>query len=220
MVSTRIRARAAGGDDPPRRLDPVQSRHADVHEDHVGLELARQLARPASPSSASPTTSRSDRVSTISRKPLRTSAWSSAMRTRIGTGSVDRDPGRDEIAAARARAGVDAAAEHGDALAHADRGRCRRSSSPPPVPSSRISSAELVAVADAHGRVLGVRVLERVRQRLLHDPIGGKIDRRRQRPRRALELERDRRDRSRAPARRGCRAARAPAAARTPRRPG
>ena len=35
--------------------------------------------------------------------------------------------------------------------------------------------------------MLGVRVLERVRQRLLHDPVGGEIDRRRQRPRRSLD---------------------------------
>ena len=34
-------------------------------------------------------------------------------------------------------------------------------------------------------------VLESVRQRLLHDPVGGQLDCRRQRSRRALDLERD-----------------------------
>ena len=44
MVRTRIRP-AAGGDDPPGRLDPVQLRHPDVHQDHVGLELGGQTHR-------------------------------------------------------------------------------------------------------------------------------------------------------------------------------
>ena len=37
--------RAARRDDPPRRLDPVELRHPDVHQDHVRLELGRQAHR-------------------------------------------------------------------------------------------------------------------------------------------------------------------------------
>ena len=44
-MRTRIRARAARRDDPPRRLDPVDARHPDVHQDHVGLELGREAHR-------------------------------------------------------------------------------------------------------------------------------------------------------------------------------
>ena len=40
--------------------------------------------------------------------------------------------------------------------------------------------------------MLGIGVLERVRERLLDDAVGRQVDRRRQRPRRALDLERDR----------------------------
>ena len=51
--------------------------------------------------------------------------------------------------------------------------------------------SQVVAVPDAHPRVPGVRVLERVRQRLLDDAERGEVDGRGQGLQRALDLERD-----------------------------
>ena len=71
------------GEDPARRLDPVEVRHADVHQDRRRATLRRALSTASRPSAASPTTSMSSSDSRIMRKPVRTSAWSSVMRTRI-----------------------------------------------------------------------------------------------------------------------------------------
>ena len=67
--------------------------------------------------------------------------------------------------------------------------------SPAPSPSSRTSiCSSSGAVADGHVGVAGARVLERVGQALLHDPVGGEVDRRagagRARPRRAARTGR------------------------------
>ena len=61
-------------------------------------------------------------------------------------------------------------------------------------PSTVVEHLELdvvAAVANRHPRLRGPRVLERVRQRLLHDPVGGEVDAGRQRPRLALDRELD-----------------------------
>jgi hypothetical protein len=50
----------------------------------------------------------------------------------------------------------------------------------------------VVSVANRHPRVCGSRVFERVRQGLLHDPVGGEVDAGRQRSRLALDRELDR----------------------------
>jgi hypothetical protein len=51
---------------------------------------------------------------------------------------------------------------------------------------------QAVLVADCDLRAGGPGVLERVGQGILDDPVGGQVDGRRQRPRRALDPERDR----------------------------
>ena len=45
VVRMMIRAAAAGGDDPPSRLDPVDDRHADVHQHDVGPSALDQRDR-------------------------------------------------------------------------------------------------------------------------------------------------------------------------------
>ena len=81
----------------------------------------RASATASVPSLASPTTSRSGAESTSTRKPPRTSAWSSATTTRI-----TRPPPRSGSWAAHAEAAVrpgtggELPAEHRDPLAHAD----------------------------------------------------------------------------------------------------
>ena len=93
-----------------------------------GSQPRRPAPRPRAPSAASPTTSRSAFVSRIMRKPPRTSAWSSAISTRMrhraassGRRAWTRKP------PPRQRPGLERAAEHRGALAHAR--RCR---GPPP----------------------------------------------------------------------------------------
>ena len=58
VVSTSTRGAPLAGADLPGRLDPVEVRHADVHQDDVRAELGR-LTTASLPSSASPTTSMS-----------------------------------------------------------------------------------------------------------------------------------------------------------------
>ena len=68
---------------PARRLDAVEARHADVHQDDRRAQAAR-LARPPRgrrPPRRRPRCPGAD--SSSLRKPARTSAWSSAMRTRV-----------------------------------------------------------------------------------------------------------------------------------------
>ena len=49
----------------------------------------------------------------------------------------------------------------------------------------------VAAIANGHTHVGGSRVLERVGQRLLHDPVGGEVDAGRQQPRLALDRKLD-----------------------------
>ena len=76
------------------------------------------------------------------------------------------------------------------------RGRPARALRAAPSPSSAISIVELAgAVADRHARAAPGRVLERVGQRLLHDPVGGQVDPARQRAHLALDAQLDRQPR-------------------------
>ena len=69
------------------RVEPVEPRHPDVHQHHVGPQLGRGRRRRPRPSAASPTTSRCRLRRPASRSaPTRTSGSSSTMRTRIGDG--------------------------------------------------------------------------------------------------------------------------------------
>ena len=62
---------------------PSTPRHDEVHEHDVGRRAARARPPPRSPSAASPTTSMSSCSSRKVRRPCRTTAWSSAISTRI-----------------------------------------------------------------------------------------------------------------------------------------
>src|SRR5438105_3954450 len=123
------------------------------------------------PFSASPTTSMSGRTSRKSRRPWRTTAWSSAMRTRIASVNLDlhrnRRPGPG-----RGRHREDAADRLGP-LAHRDQAQ-----SPPRLNTFGVEADAVVlhghdqalaGGAQPHVDVLGVAVLERVRRRLLRD---------------------------------------------------
>src|ERR1700694_5625259 len=163
----------------------------------------------ADPSPASPTTSRSGWASRIIRKPARISAWSSTMRTRIRPPPCPPPGAGEGVLAAIARkrggsewkAGVDResaggiasrlklAAEERDPLAHPDQPVSRR--------GGRVTAVACAVVANIEGehplRVVhpdidapGARVFKDVGGCLLHDPVGGQVDRGRKRPRFAI----------------------------------
>ena len=98
------------------RAQPVELRHPDVHEHDVGSQARARCRSAMRPSPASPTTVMSGSASTITRKPARTSAWSSAIPTVIGAGAAGvgrrrlgdehlRDPDRLADAAQAQRTG-------------------------------------------------------------------------------------------------------------------
>ena len=131
---------------------------------------------------------------------------------------LQRQAGVDAEAALGQRPGLERAAEHRRALAHprdpaagAVRGRapCRR---------GRRRGRRARAAPGAERTVTSARrragVAQRVRERLLHDPVGGQVDARGQRGRVGRDLARARRPRGRrrAAARRARRAGRGPAA--------
>ena len=100
----RTRDAAAGGDDPAGGLDAVHARHPDVHQDDVGRELggSRTASRAVGGLADD---SMSGCASRIMRKPVRSSGWSSASRTRDH--AAPRPSARracDAPAAVRARA--------------------------------------------------------------------------------------------------------------------
>ena len=110
----------------------------------------RARSRAAAPSAASPTTAMSGWASRMSRKPLRTSSWSSAIRIRVRVMAVDADtapaagPDSGRVASTRqppcARAGGQRAAERLDPLGEPDQAEAARRPRPPatgrPPPSS------------------------------------------------------------------------------------
>ena len=149
-----------------------------------------------SPSSASPTSSRSSACSIIARSPVRISGWSSAMPTRTVTpaprtaaGPTTRKPPSGRGPACRSPPNI------------ATRSRmptrpCR------PADGSAIGPPAGALVVDLDGdAVVGVAhddrglrptgVLEHVRQRLLHDAVGREVDARRHLGRFALDAHVD-----------------------------
>ena len=143
------------------------------------------LSTASSPLLASPTTSMSGSSARSMRKPARTIDWSSTTSTRISivTSPSGRRVAEHEAAPVR-DAGAHLAAVDLHALADADE----------PVAEAVARRAAEAVVADlelqrvrlvAHGHVGPgrARVLERVRQALLDDAVGGELDRPRQRGR-------------------------------------
>ena len=156
---------------------------------------------------ASPTTSMSSSASRIIRKPPRISAWSSAISTRMVTAARpvagDREPRTDEEPAAGTRArSSSVAAEERHALAHPDQAVAARRRPPAAGPRRRrsTSSVDRLAAVAQQRRARGAvpAVLQRVRERLLDDAIGGQVDAGRQRPGVAFDDQLHRRVPSRA----------------------
>ena len=138
----------------------------------------------------------------MTQNPARTSSWSSATRTRIGDGrcprrpvstagrSSRRQPGGDGEAPGGRRAHGEVAAAGGDPFG--DTGQAEagsRRAAPPAAGASRPfpSAPGCPGIGDAHrdvarlvgdgdGRPGGVRVPDRVGQRLLNDPVRGEVD--------------------------------------------
>ena len=161
----------------PGRLDAVHPRHPHVHEHDVGIGARGRGATASLPSAASPTTSMSGCASRISRKPPRTSAWSSATSTRITTRSARSTGGPDGVPAARFGSGVQVAAVHGGPFAHPGEAAAvvrpvsdLRSWLPKPV-VAHLEVKLLRAVLHTDPDLLRIRVPERVGQGLLHDAV-------------------------------------------------
>ena len=210
--------------DPPRRLDPVDRLHLEVHQHDV-----RQ------PPSASSSREQRERLVAARRvaddargrarcrgtpsSPRRTTAWSSTTRTRIvasPSGAIDAVPligdldADDRAAARRARRSSAArrSRRRGCASTRARSGRAGSRVGSKPRPSSRISSTTRVRRRPRPGpsAVVGAGVLDDVRQRLARDAEQLRLDRaaRARRPRPGAST-RDRRAPSCAPTVAACR---------------
>src|SRR5690606_3684298 len=151
----------------------------------------------SAPSEASPTTSMSGSESTSTRKALRSSAWSSASRTRIvirapaarwsraavlgrGRAGLDGKDRMDAEAAAVAGTGGEGAAQGGDALAHAEQAVSAAGGRVVVGAAAVVEDGDLDVRShpdDADlGPRLGAGVLLHIGQGLLHDPVGGQAD--------------------------------------------
>ena len=116
--------------------------------------------------------------------PARTSAWSSASRTRIGSSRRARRAaawrGRVE-AAAGARARPSSAPPYSAARSRIPISPCPRAAAgavpaPPPSSITSSSSASGRVARRVTARARGAGVLERVGERLLDDPVGGQVE--------------------------------------------
>ena len=162
-----------------------------------GRSPGAAIATASRPSAASPTTSIPSSSARIIRKPVRTSCWSSTRRTRMlmppaprrrsAGGRVTRKPVAVGCATsvprsivARSRIPISPRPSCGGSTALGARG---------PRWSSTVISSASDAVAHDHARAAAARVLERVRERLLDDPVGGDREARVERARVALDDE-------------------------------
>ena len=136
------------------------------------------------PFAASPTTSIPSSSARIIRKPFRTSCWSSTRSTRTvmsSSRSRQRQPGETMRNPAGGRLGRQAAPEHRNPLSHPDQaatlvGRLDRCGS---ARSSLIVDLEferLGLVPDRHPSTSAARMLQRVGESLLDDPVRGEFE--------------------------------------------
>ena len=171
LVSTITRA--AGAASRSRGSAATPSSRGIARSSSTTSGAARHAsATAASPSAASPTTSTSSWRSRNVRRPWRTTAWSSAIRTRITPATSSRtrvpSPTADSI--------VERPAELRRALLHrgqaepAPAHRARRSTSKPQPVVGHAQHERPAAVLEPHLDVLGAGVAQRVLQRLLRDP--------------------------------------------------
>ena len=130
------------------------------------------------PSSASPTTSTASAPASIIRSPERTSASSSTSRTRITASTAASRAGRSRRAGS---AVLERAAGELDALGEPDQAGTRPAAAGTGdrrAPADDLHDELLVRGRDGHLDRRGGRVLARVGQPFLHDPVGGAPDHR------------------------------------------
>ena len=189
-ISTRTGVLAAAREHAARRLDAVELGHADVHQHDVGL----QRAAPASTASSA-VGGLADDVEVVLGVEDHAEAGAH-QRLVVGDQHADGSCGLHRLVSATSgsrRADREAAAvapvrprarRRTGARARASRPgrgrRRRRRRVRAPGPRSAISSSSARSrPAHAHVGRRGAGVLERVRQRLLHDAVGGEVERRR-----------------------------------------
>src|SRR5438105_3069461 len=133
---------------------------------------SRARSTAAAPSSASPTTSMSGSTSRKSLSPWRTTAWSSAIRTRIVSVKVDLQ--RHRRPGSRRRTHSQSPSDRLRPLAHRDQAQVSPRLRPLRVEPRAVvldcDGESVTGPADLDAHVLRRRVLERVADRLLRDP--------------------------------------------------
>ena len=179
------RRRSGVGDDRRVASSPSTLGHADVHDARRRGAAAGRRRAPPAPSAASPTTSMSSSASSSTRRPARISAWSSASTTRITAGTAVTGRAARRAAPGSRRPGRGPASS---VAAHALRPAraCRRCRGPAvavgtaaPRPSSTTSMSRIVGSCDRRSRARPrPGVAHHVGERLLHDAVGGHVDRR------------------------------------------
>src|SRR4051812_16508280 len=142
---------------------------------------ARICSTASCPSTASPTTSMSGSASRIILKPARTSAWSSAISTRINVPPAPRAVWRARRSLHPFCTRLRSPPEHRNAFAHAHEalaghGAIRGMSRDATPIVAYVDLHVMLAVSDGHLGARGPGVLERVPERLLDDPEGRQVD--------------------------------------------
>ena len=195
MVSTRTRGTRLVQDDLSCRLDAVHDGHAHVHEHDVGLQLPREcdgfgavrrLARDLDPGLG-----REDHAEARAHERLVIGEQDADQRS-LSYGSAARTEKPPLVAGA----GREFAAHDRGPLAQPDEPVAGAAALPPA--AAVVDDLELngiETVGDAHTRASRPCVLERVRQRLLNDPVGRQVDAWRQLDRLSLDIDLDRQTR-------------------------
>ena len=158
---------------------PLSLGHDDVHQDDVRLVLDAPRRSPRAPLPASPTTSMSSSASSSSRSPDRTTAWSSTIRTRIARSPSA--PRRRSSSPRPARLDLEPAAERARPARASRRARAAvaavaRPAKPAAVVLDHGDDATRPCACSTTLTCRAPRVLDDVRQRLLHDPVERRLD--------------------------------------------
>ena len=172
------------GGDPPGRLEPVDARHPDVHQHHVGLQVARTRST-ASLRRRRPRRPPRCRARRRAARGTRRAPAPGRRRARPGSRGVRRREARDDPQPAerRRRSRRTSPPQGGRPLAHAPDAVALASSAS----TSRDAAAVVVdrddepagPVLDGDLGAVGAGVPHHVGDRLLHDPVGRELHARR-----------------------------------------